>query len=126
MAAMSLQPWQVLGPALISFLDKKSTRAWVTIAETNIRLQRGSVVEYVVLRIHEAMMSLGVGRTKDEVVCILARQLTKVAAMTSILFHRLAPLLILYMMRMVPLLIKVVIALTLAGQISRFATIEDV
>ena len=71
-------------------------------------------------------MSLGVGRTKDEVVCSLARQLTKVAAMTNILFHRLAPLLMLYMMRMVPLLIKVVIVLTLAGQISRFAAIADV
>lgn len=51
------------------------------------------------------MMSLGVGRTKDEVVCILARQFTKVAAMADVLSHRLAPLLMLCIMRIVAVLI---------------------
>ncbi|GJU60864.1 integrase, catalytic region, zinc finger, CCHC-type containing protein [Tanacetum coccineum] len=35
--------------------------------------------------LHEAMMSLGVGKLKDEVVCILARRLMEVAAMADVL-----------------------------------------
>ena len=62
-------------------------------------------MEQVGLGIHEAMMSLGVGRTKDEVICILLRQLTKVAAMANVLSHRFAPLLMLCIMRMVAVLI---------------------
>ncbi|GJW85472.1 hypothetical protein Tco_0158617 [Tanacetum coccineum] len=44
--------------------------------------------------LHEAMMSLGVGKLKDEVICTLARQLTEVAAMAYVL--RFATLLSLY------------------------------
>ncbi|GJT55420.1 hypothetical protein Tco_0990474 [Tanacetum coccineum] len=36
-------------------------------------------------KLHEAMMSLGVGKLKDEVICTLARQLTEVAAMAYVL-----------------------------------------
>ncbi|GKE10387.1 hypothetical protein Tco_1413938, partial [Tanacetum coccineum] len=35
--------------------------------------------------LHEPMMSLGVGKLKDEVICTLARQLTEVAAMADVL-----------------------------------------
>ncbi|GJX96861.1 hypothetical protein Tco_0352659 [Tanacetum coccineum] len=44
--------------------------------------------------LHEAMMSLGVGKLKDEVICTLAWQLTEVAAMAYVL--RFATLLSLY------------------------------
>ena len=71
-------------------------------------------------------MSVGVGRTKDEVIFILAWQLTKVSAMENVLSYRFAPLLMLCIMRMVAVLIKGVIVHTLAGQISRFAAIADV
>ena len=86
---------------MLNVVDTIESRNWVT----NIGLQRGPVVEQVGLGIHEAMMSLGVGRTKDEVICILARQLTKVAAMANVLSHRFAPLLMLCIMRMVAVLI---------------------
>ncbi|GKD69614.1 hypothetical protein Tco_1323704 [Tanacetum coccineum] len=52
-----------------------------------------AIVDFDV-RLHEAMMSLGVGKLKDEVICTLACQLTKVAAMAYVL--RFATLLSLY------------------------------
>ena len=50
-------------------------------------------------------MSLGVRRTIDEIICILAWQLTKVAAMADVLSHRFTPMWILCIVRMVAILI---------------------
>ncbi|GKB03689.1 hypothetical protein Tco_0831832, partial [Tanacetum coccineum] len=48
---------------------------------------RGNVLSYCRFDVglHEAMMSLGPGKLKDEVICTLARQLREVAAMAGVL-----------------------------------------
>lgn len=49
-------------------------------------------------------MSLGVGSTKDEVICILAQQLTEVAAMANALSHCFVLMLMVCILRMVAVL----------------------
>ncbi|GJY26074.1 hypothetical protein Tco_0400800, partial [Tanacetum coccineum] len=74
-------------PAVVHNSEDILKIAEITRKKINDKMKTCNVLSYYRFDVglHEAMMSLGVGKLKDEVVCTLARRLTEVAAMADVL-----------------------------------------